>query len=200
MLNPTTDTTRPATLIQSLALIVGSSVVNREKDKGRATLVLFLGDTTCGAERDLGALAVLLQLAISQTSISQTGDLPLRLSLIGGRHSHPACINRATAWPGWSGSSAAERSLPLNRAGTSPTPWLATGRRRAAQADLEQGRPPKHRTIHRPEPGSTTSCRSVRANNSRHESRSLYGHRQIRQGQLRMLLARTPARTTHRSK
>jgi hypothetical protein len=85
-LNPMTETTSPARLIQSLTVIAGSSVVNRENDKGRATLVLFLGDTTCGAERDLGSRAVLLRLAISQPPISQTGDLPLRLSRIGGGH------------------------------------------------------------------------------------------------------------------
>jgi hypothetical protein len=64
-LNPMTETTSPARLIQSLTVIAGSSIVSREKDKGRATLVLFLGDTTCGAERDLGARAVFLRLAIS---------------------------------------------------------------------------------------------------------------------------------------
>lgn len=76
-LNPMTETISPARLVQSFTVIVGSSVVNREKDKGKATLVLFLGDTTRGAERDLVALAVLLPLAISQPPISQTGNLPL---------------------------------------------------------------------------------------------------------------------------
>jgi hypothetical protein len=85
-LNPMTETTSPARLIQSLTVIAGSCVVNREKDKGRATLVLFFGDTTCGAERDLGG-AVLLRLAISQPPINQTGEVPLRLSRIGGGHS-----------------------------------------------------------------------------------------------------------------
>ncbi len=47
---------------------------------------VFLGDTTCGAERDLGARAALLRLAISQPPISLTGDLPLRLSRIGAGH------------------------------------------------------------------------------------------------------------------
>ncbi len=64
-LNPVTETTSPARLIKSLAVIAGSCVVNRENDKGRATLVLFLWETTRGAERDLGARAVLLPLAIS---------------------------------------------------------------------------------------------------------------------------------------
>jgi len=73
-LNPMTETTSPARLVQSLTVIAGSSVVNREKDKGKATLVLFLGDTTCGAECDLSARAVLLRLAISQPPISQTGS------------------------------------------------------------------------------------------------------------------------------
>lgn len=86
-LNPMTETTSPARLIKSLTVIAGSSVVNREKDKGRATLVLFLGDITCGAERDLGARVVLLRLAISQPPISQIGDLPVRPSRIGGGHS-----------------------------------------------------------------------------------------------------------------
>lgn len=38
------------------------------------------------------------------------------------------------------------------------------------------------------------------AHSSRHESKSLYGRRQSRQGQFRMPLTRTPARTTHQSK
>jgi len=86
-LNPMTETTSPARLIQSLTVIAGSFVVNREKDRGRATLVLFLGDTTCGAERDLGARAVLLRLAISQPPISQTGDPISTPSRICGGHS-----------------------------------------------------------------------------------------------------------------
>ena len=70
-LNPMTEITNPATLIQSPTLIViGSSVVIIER--GRATFTLFLGDTTRGAERDLGARAVPLSSAISQPPISQT--------------------------------------------------------------------------------------------------------------------------------
>src|SRR5512135_436961 len=99
-LNPTTETTSPARLIQSLTVIAGSSIVNREKDKGRATLVLFLGDTTCGAERDLGSRAVLLRLAIAQPPISQTGDLPHTPFPHRRRALPPACVNRATAGPG----------------------------------------------------------------------------------------------------
>ena len=71
-LNPMTEVTNPARLIQSPTFIViGSSAVIFEK--GRATFTLFLGDTTFGAERDLGARALLpLLSAISQPLISQT--------------------------------------------------------------------------------------------------------------------------------
>jgi hypothetical protein len=87
-LNPMTETTSPARLIQSPTVIfTGSSTVNLEK--GRATFVLFLGDTTCGAERDLGARMGLLPLAISQPPISQTGDVALPPPIIDGRHSLP---------------------------------------------------------------------------------------------------------------
>jgi hypothetical protein len=56
-LNPMTETTSPATLIQSPALIfTGSSALII--DKGRATFTLFLGDTTLGAECDRRASAV----------------------------------------------------------------------------------------------------------------------------------------------
>ena len=51
------EITNPATLIQSPAFIfIGSSAVIFEK--GKATFVLFLGETTLGAECDLGASAV----------------------------------------------------------------------------------------------------------------------------------------------
>jgi hypothetical protein len=82
-LNPMTEITNPARLIQSPAFIViGSSAVIFEK--GRATFTLFRGDTTLGAERDLGARALLPLLpAISQPPTSQTNvaatcvDMPM---------------------------------------------------------------------------------------------------------------------------
>jgi hypothetical protein len=69
-LNPMTDTTNPARLIQSPALMVtGSSALII--DRGRATLTLFLGDeTTLYAGRDRRASAVPLPSAISQPPIS----------------------------------------------------------------------------------------------------------------------------------
>lgn len=70
-LNPMTEITNPARLIQSPTLIfIGSSALIIEK--GRATFTLFLGDTTLGAERDLRASAVPLSSAISQPPIGQT--------------------------------------------------------------------------------------------------------------------------------
>jgi len=70
-LNPMTEITNPARLIQSPTLIfIGSSALIIEK--GKATVTLFLGDTTLGAERDLRARAVPLSSAISQPPISQT--------------------------------------------------------------------------------------------------------------------------------
>ena len=99
-LNPMTETTSPARLIQSLAVIAGSSVVNREKDKGKATLVLFLGDTTCGAERDLGAGAALLRLAISQPPISQTGGL-IFYTFPASAAGTPVCLREPGDDPAW---------------------------------------------------------------------------------------------------
>jgi hypothetical protein len=56
-LQPMIEITNPATLIQSPTFIfIGSSAVIFEK--GKATFVLFLGETTLGAECDLGASAV----------------------------------------------------------------------------------------------------------------------------------------------
>jgi hypothetical protein len=63
-LNPALDTTNPATLIQSpTAIFPGSSTVILPK--GRATLTLFRGATTLGAERDLDARAAPLSPAIA---------------------------------------------------------------------------------------------------------------------------------------
>jgi hypothetical protein len=63
-LNPMTEIIKPARLIQSpMFIFIGSSGVILEK--GRATLTLFLGDTTMGAERDLDVRAVPLPAAIS---------------------------------------------------------------------------------------------------------------------------------------
>jgi hypothetical protein len=71
-LNPMTEITNPARLIQSPTFIfIGSSAVIFEK--GRATFTLFLGDTTLGADRDLGAGAVPLLSAISQPSHQPDG-------------------------------------------------------------------------------------------------------------------------------
>jgi hypothetical protein len=62
-LNPVTEITSPARLIQSPTVIfVGSSTENLEN--GRATLTLFLGDTIAGAEPDLVAGEVPLRPAI----------------------------------------------------------------------------------------------------------------------------------------
>jgi hypothetical protein len=64
-LNPATETTNPAKLIQSPTFIfTGSSAVILPK--GRATLTLFRGATTLGAERDLGVRPVPFSPAISQ--------------------------------------------------------------------------------------------------------------------------------------
>jgi hypothetical protein len=77
-LNPTAETTNPARLIQSPALIVaGSSVLIIER--GRATLTLFLCETPfcvlCDpmicAGRDLRARAVPLPSAIAQPPIAR---------------------------------------------------------------------------------------------------------------------------------
>jgi hypothetical protein len=55
-------------------------------EKGRATYVLFLGDTTLGAERDLVAREVPLRPAISQPPISETGDAAMPPLILDGRH------------------------------------------------------------------------------------------------------------------
>jgi hypothetical protein len=80
-LNPMTEITNPARLIQSPAFIViGSSAVIFEK--GRATFTLFRGDTTLGAERDLGVRVLLpLLSAISQPPISQTDVAATRVDM-----------------------------------------------------------------------------------------------------------------------
>jgi hypothetical protein len=74
-LNPMTEITSPARLIQSPALIViGSSALII--DKGRAMFTLFLGDTTLGAECDRRASAVPLSsitTSHSQTTVQVTG-------------------------------------------------------------------------------------------------------------------------------
>jgi hypothetical protein len=62
-LNPMTEITNPARLIQSPTLIfISSSAVIFEK--GKATVTLFRCDTTLGAEGDLRAKSVPLSLAI----------------------------------------------------------------------------------------------------------------------------------------
>jgi hypothetical protein len=70
-LNPITETTSPARLIQSpVLMVIGSSALII--DRGRAMLTLFLGDTTLGAGPDRRASAVPLPSAIAQPPISQT--------------------------------------------------------------------------------------------------------------------------------
>ena len=84
-LNPMTEITSPARLIQSPAFIfIGSSAVIFEK--GRATFTLFLGATTLGAERDLGARAVPLSSAISQPPLSQTDGAAMCVYMPSGYH------------------------------------------------------------------------------------------------------------------
>lgn len=132
-----TETTSPARLIQSLTVIAGSSVVNREKDKGRATLVLFLGETTCGAERDLGARAVFLRLAISNLPSARQATylyaFPHRRRALP-----PACVNRATAGPGRFAAASSLLNPPAQALHLDQLPAA-----HAARADLEQGRPPR---------------------------------------------------------
>jgi hypothetical protein len=75
-LNPATEMTSPARPIQSpTAIFIGSWTVNLEK--GRATLTLFLGDTTLGAERDLVAsrAAVLRYLIMVRLLLSASSDV-----------------------------------------------------------------------------------------------------------------------------
>jgi hypothetical protein len=145
-----TETTSPARLIQSLTVIAGSSVVNREKDKGRATLVLFLGETTCGAERDLGARAVFLRLAISNLPSARQATylyaFPHRRRALP-----PACVNRATAGPG----RFAAATLPSQPAGTGSAPRPATGRTCCTRGSRTRPASPAL-TMHRPEPGQPT--------------------------------------------
>jgi hypothetical protein len=106
-LNPMTEITNPARLIQSPTLIfIGSSAVIFEK--GKATFTLFLGATTLGAERDLGARATPLLSAISQPPTSQRTvqrhaaympsgyDLPVA----AGRHSRSGSQKRTSPTPG----------------------------------------------------------------------------------------------------
>jgi hypothetical protein len=85
-LNPATETTNPARLIQSLtSIFTGSLVVILPK--GSATFTLVLGATTFGAERDLGAGAVPLPRAISQPPTNQTDG------------AHACAWPRATTFP-----------------------------------------------------------------------------------------------------
>jgi catechol 2,3-dioxygenase-like lactoylglutathione lyase family enzyme len=162
-LNPMTETTSPARLIQSFTVIAGSCVVNREKDKGRATLVLFLGDTTWGAERDLGARAVLLRLAISQPPISQTGDLPLRLSP-HQRQPLPSCLRepgdgRARLASRGNAPSSTMQAQPLHLGQLQADDVLHRQTSNNANLAGADDAPPRA--------WSTGSCRNVRANNSR---------------------------------
>lgn len=73
-LNPITEITNPARLIQSPTLmVIGSSILI--VDKGRATFVLFLCDVTFCAGRDRRASAVRLPSVISQPPISRRSVL-----------------------------------------------------------------------------------------------------------------------------
>jgi hypothetical protein len=84
-LNPITEITNPARPVQSPTFIfTGSSAVILPK--GRATLTLFLGATTLGAERDLDARAARLPLAISQPPISQTDGAATWIYMPSGYH------------------------------------------------------------------------------------------------------------------
>lgn len=70
-LNPVTEITSPARLIQSAILIrTGSCTVNMEK--GSATLTLFRGDTTVGAPLDRVDSRGFLEPAMSHTFRSVT--------------------------------------------------------------------------------------------------------------------------------
>jgi hypothetical protein len=74
-LNPMTETTKPARLIQSPALIVtGSCVLITDKGARVATFALMTCDEFLGAERDLRTGATLLPWAILQPPISRTDD------------------------------------------------------------------------------------------------------------------------------
>ena len=74
-LNPMTETTKPARLIQSPALIVtGSCVLITDKGARVATFALMTCDECPGAERDLRTGATLLPWAILQPPISRTDD------------------------------------------------------------------------------------------------------------------------------
>ncbi|HUK72149.1 MAG TPA: hypothetical protein VLW50_25830 [Streptosporangiaceae bacterium] len=91
-LNPMAEITNPARLIQSPTFIfIGSSAVIFEK--GRATFTLFLGATTLGAERDLGARAMPFLSAISQPPISRTNGAATCLYMPSDYHL-PAAAGR----------------------------------------------------------------------------------------------------------
>jgi hypothetical protein len=124
-LNPITETTSPARLIQSPTVIsTRSSTENLEN--GSATFVLFLGDTTWGAERDLGARSVLLRLAISQPPISQTGDVALPPPIIDGRHSPPVRSEPGNAGSGQSGAAAFSLSADELRRPATVVGWVSS--------------------------------------------------------------------------
>ena len=72
MLNPISDTTSPARLIRSPAVI--SRLRHREPGEGKGHVHFVRRRYNLGAERDLGATAVALRLAISLPPISRTGD------------------------------------------------------------------------------------------------------------------------------
>src|ERR1700730_275051 len=74
-LNPMTQTTKLARLIQSPALIVtGSCVLITDKGARVATFALMTCGEFLGAERDLRTRAALLRWAILQPRISRTDD------------------------------------------------------------------------------------------------------------------------------
>src|ERR1700722_8688148 len=74
-LNPTAETTNPARLIQSAALIVTGSPA-RITEKGRARLTLFPSDTSVCTGRDLHARALPLPSATLGPPITKTDTRP----------------------------------------------------------------------------------------------------------------------------
>jgi len=113
-LNPMTEITNPARPIQSpTSILIGSPTVIFEK--GSATFTLFLGATTLGAERDLGARAVPLSSAIPQPPISRPDGAAMCVYAFGlppprqgrqalpSREPEPNLTCQQALWPNASG-------------------------------------------------------------------------------------------------
>jgi len=124
-------------------------------------LVLFLGDTTCGAERDLGSRAVLLRLAISQPPISQKATY--LYAFPASAAGTPACLRE----PGYG------RARPVSR-GNAP---LLNPQAQALHLNQLQAAHAARAISNKadlpglddapPRAWSTGSCRNMRANNPR---------------------------------